>query len=135
MHGWKILTRTVNIAANYQVKEWIRFTGTGGEMNINGIIYEFAYPQGNQTEMTYKETSVGVWLRPDYPAYELRSYDTIFYMGSPYTQTQGPSGGTTTGPNTSWIGFNAKSKDYATSHTMTIKAYCNDWSRITITYP
>lgn len=135
MHGWRILSRTVDVATNYVSKEWLRITGTGGELNVSGLLCEFACPQGNQTEITYRETNVGVWLYPNSPSLEVRTYDVVFSFGSPFTQTTIASGGTSSSPNTSWISFWVKSKDYATKHSITFRVYCNDWSRVTITYP
>ena len=134
-NGFKIISRTKNVATNYTESEWVRFTGTGGELNINGVLTEVAYPQGNQTEISLKEFAVGTWLYPNYPGGEIRNYDNAFTFGSPYTQTKGPVLGTTSSPNTAYVSFYMKSKDYATTHTMMFKVYCNDWSRITITYP
>lgn len=142
--GWRTFSRTINAPSNYNSVPVITFraSGTGGEMNLNGRATEVAYPQGNQTEISYREWALGLWVYPEYPSWELRVWvnsstngqGPIPSYGSPYTQNQIPLG---TNPSTGVVDWTlyAKSKDYATTHCWQYTIFCQNWSRIQVIYP
>lgn len=128
--GWRIISRTIDVPTNFTVLPVFRFTAAAGnELNIQGELIEVAYPQGNQTEISYREFDFSVWLSSGLGS-ESRFYNQKVAYGSPYTSTATP---TLTGTNQ--YDLNVKSKDYATTHCVTLKVYCTHWNLVTITYP
>lgn len=129
--GWKILSRTIDIAANFVTSPVVRFTVTGTiELDIQGEITEVAYSQGNQTEIAYKEYNFSAWYLPPTGGYEGRFFSQKINYGTPFMSNM-----TMTLESNTQMTINAKSKDYATSHSVMLKVYCNDWSKVTISYP
>ena len=115
--GWRTFSRTVNAPSGYSSVPVITFraSGTGGEMNLNGRATEVAFPQGNQTEISYRDWAFGLWVYPEYPSWEVRVWvnsstngqGPIPSYGSPYTQNQIPSA---TNPSTGVLDFTLYAK-------------------------
>lgn len=128
--GWRIISRTIDVPTNYTNLSVFRFTATGNtELDIQGELIEVAYPQGNQTEISYREFDFSVWLLPGTGG-EGRFYNQKVAYGSPYTSTATP---TLTGTNQ--YDLYVRSKEYATTHCVTLKVYCTHWNLVTLTYP
>lgn len=143
-YGWKTFARTVNIYSTYTNVPVIVFTCTGGypTVNLNGRATEVAFPTANQTEISYRNWAFSGELNAPANTGEVRVWTNsssngngpILSLGSPFTQTAAP---TLNNPSTGNVNFTfyARSKDYNTTHCWQYTMFCQDWSKITVTYP